>query len=284
VQGWGAGERPIWQALRSRGVPLRLVRDELRVLKAERRRRTRTIRRDLRKRGTAQARDAVWSVDGTHLGRSEEGDEVIAVAIREVASTRTLGASIGPCPSSSDVVRLLEHVVAEREELPLVLAMDNGGENKGELVGWCECHRVIVLRNLPHTPQHNPWIERGFGELKVETGLGRGVLITDIDEVAREVELAIERLDGGRLRATRGWKTARQADAALPEATARVSRTRFWNAARCAIAMAVQHYRTVRERRLAERQAILKTLECYNLLQRTRGPAPNRPVKSEVVS
>ncbi len=89
---------------------------------------------------------------------------------------------------------------------------------------------------------------------------------------------------GGRLRATRGWKTARQADAALPEATARVSRTRFWNAARCAIAMAVQHYRTVRERRLAERQAILKTLECYNLLQRTRGPAPNRPVKSEVVS
>jgi len=284
VQGWSAGEGPISRALEARDVPLRLVRSELRSLKAERRRRRRGKRRDIRTHVAVQARNAMWSVDGTHLGRDEHANEVIGEAARDVASTRTLGASIGPPPTSAEVAGLLEHVVRQRGSPPLVLARDNGGENQGDLVAWCERHRVVVLRNLPHTPEHNPWIEHGFGELKAETDLGRGVLIHDVEYVGREVRGAFVRLDNARLRATKGWKTARETDAALPEATARVSRTRFYNTARCAIALAVQNCQTVRERRLAEREAILKTLECYNLIQRTRGPAPNRPVKSEVVS
>lgn len=50
----------------------------------------------------------------------------------------------------------------------VALAQDNGGENQGDLVAWCERHRVVILRNLPHTPEHNPWIEHGFGELKAQ--------------------------------------------------------------------------------------------------------------------
>ncbi|MHC4607948.1 MAG: hypothetical protein ACYTAF_13635, partial [Planctomycetota bacterium] len=101
-QGWSAGEPTVWKALRPQEVPRRLVREALRVLKAEHRRRRDAIRRELHTHGTVQARDAVWSVDGTHLGRDEQARKVIAEAVRDVASTRTLGASIGPPPSSAE--------------------------------------------------------------------------------------------------------------------------------------------------------------------------------------
>jgi hypothetical protein len=282
-QGWSVGERPIWKALCAQGVSLRLVREELRELKAEHRRRRRAVRRDLRSHAAVQARDAMWSVDGTHLGRDGQDRRVIGEAVRDVASSRTLGASIGLPPTSREVAELLERVAAQRGGPPLVLAHDNGGENRGEVTAWCKRHRVIGLRNLPRTPEHNPWAEHGFAELKAETGLGRGVRVSAFKHVVRRIRGAFDRLDNARLRASRGWKTARETDACLPLACTRVAHTRFYNAARCAITTAVQDCQTTRQRRLAEREAILRTLECYKLIRRSRGQAQTPTSKSETV-
>jgi len=47
--------------------------------------------------------------------------------------------------------------------------MDNGPANRNELVcSYLRAERVIVLWNVPHTPQHNAWIENQHGELKLE--------------------------------------------------------------------------------------------------------------------
>ena len=284
VQGWSVGEAPVCKALGPRGVPTRLVREALRELKAEQRSRHDRARAERRCHVEVLARDAMWSIDATHLGRDDQEEKVIGEAVREVASTRTLSMSIGPVPSSADVVALLERSVDGRGTLPLVAAIDNGGENLGMLTGWLEEHRVIALRNLPHTPEHNPWIEHGFGELKAETGLGKNVRIPVLREAVEDIADAIERLDAGRLRATRGWRTAVDFDRDLPPAEHRVPRARFYRAARCAMRMAVQNCHTERQRRLAEREAVLTTLEWYSLIKRTRGHARNPADKSEGVS
>ena len=41
-----------------------------------------------------------------------------------------------------------------------------------ELAACLREHGVLHLRSLPHTPKHNPWAERGIGELKRDAGLG----------------------------------------------------------------------------------------------------------------
>jgi hypothetical protein len=56
--------------------------------------------------------------------------------------------------------------------LPLVAGSDSGSENCNQHV---ECYfrenQVVHLRNLPRVPQHNPWVEHTWGELRGETGI-----------------------------------------------------------------------------------------------------------------
>ena len=280
--GIAAGERTVHHALDGE-VSLRLVRESLAELKAEHRTRARRKREELRSSVHALARGAMWSLDGTHLGRDEAGAALVGEIVRDVASTKTLGVSVGPPPTSAEVVVLLEHVVAETGEVPLVLSIDNGPENQDELEAWCRQMDVVRLRNVPHTPQHNAWVEHGNGELKAETGLGKGMRIGDVHGVVLEVARALEKIDGARPRATRGWRTAWDAYAALPSAETLIDRGRFAADVRCAIDQAVQDCRTARERRLAEREAILTSMECSGLITRTRGRAPKRASKAEDV-
>lgn len=277
------GERTVDRVL-ARRVPLRLIRSALRELKAEHRARKRRAQEEQRKHVRVLARDAIWSLDGTHLGRDLSANPVVGELVRDVASTLTHGASIGSPPSSFDVVVLLQRIVDETGVVPLVLAHDNGPENAGLLNAWCRHHGVIQLRNLPYTPQHNPWVERGNRELKAHTGLGKGALIPGIEEAAIDVRRAFDRIDGRIPRATRAWMTAREAYAALPGAQALVDRDALVQATDCAIREAVQDCCSARERRLAEREAILKTLEHFELIERTRGRAKNPTAKAEGIS
>jgi hypothetical protein len=90
---------------------------------------------------------------------------------------------------------LLEWARRETGEAPLVLASDNGPENKGALERWCQRHGVTRLWNLPRTPEHNPWIEHGHGELKGACGLGKGAVLDSHVDAARRLAGAAERLD-----------------------------------------------------------------------------------------
>jgi hypothetical protein len=172
-------------------------------------------------------------------------------------------------------VALLDHAGVKRGAFPLVLVTDNGSTYcSREVREWCESRQVIHLFNEPHTPEHNPWVEHGHGEHQEEMVLGAWDAQPTVAALRRELEEATRVLDHGRLRATRGWQTAHDCDLGLPPAEGVISRAVFYEAACKAIACAVEGLEPGRERRRAEREAILATLQSFGLINRTRGGIP----------
>src|SRR5262249_25450693 len=118
------------------------------------------------------ARDVLWSLDAAQPCRTPEGAAMKSSVLRESASRRNIGLTLGQTVTGSGVVSLLEAVRFERGGLPLVLASDNGSENVNEDVeAYLAKKRVVHLRSLPRTPQHNAWAERAIGELRQDSGL-----------------------------------------------------------------------------------------------------------------
>jgi transposase InsO family protein len=279
-QGKTAGSRPIVKALAGR-VPTRLVQEELSAIKKLHRAHAAKKRRAARVHVQATRRDALWSLDATHLGRLRSGEAMQALVVRDVASRRTIAPSIGPAACARDVIALLERAKAARGTLPLALATDNGSPNVDhEVEAYLAREGVVHLRSRPHTPQHNAWVERAIGELQAESGLGEGV-IDEPCRAQRALEAAHRRLDECRLRQTLGYETAARVDARLESAYTLVDRGRFHETVRERVENAVQSQTCARDRRRAERATILDVMEECGLIIRTRGDRRPRPEKPE---
>lgn len=289
-----AGERAISAAVKDQGVTLYEVRRELRRLKTLARlhaaRRRAADRRSVR----PLAKDVLWAEDATKVGdvaaeeattrtasaeapapRTENDADgaptvaLMAEVVRDVGTTQTLGLAIGPAADAEDVILLLDRIIAERGVAPLVWSTDNGPPYvSGRLDDYLRDRRIIHLKNLPRTPQHNAAAERGEGELKAAARL----LPSDSPaERARKLVRTAAKLNRGRRRATRKGLTGREADSILPAATSIVSRDAFYEACRTAMEEAVRTATTWRAQRLAERAAIHGVLERYGLVQITGG-------------
>jgi len=269
--GRGDGIRTITQALGG-AVSERLVREVLPAIKEAALRRREERLAAVRVHVQVRVRDVLWSLDQTHVGRDAHGAAQLALVVRDVATTTTIEIALGHAATGIEVVAVLERARAARGGAPLVLATDNGPENvNADVAAWCPRHGVTLLLNLPHTPQHNPWVEHGHRELKEATGLGKGAVIGDPAAAERLLLDAARRIDANRLRPSRGWKTAHALDAELPRGYALVAREDFL--AECAWRRDsyLQSAETARARRLAERRAVLDALEHYGLIHRTRG-------------
>jgi transposase InsO family protein len=181
-----------------------------------------------------------------------------------------------------DVVRQLQVLQSHRGALPLVWSTDNGSAYCNAVVErFLERQRVVHLRNVPRTPQHNGWAERAIGELKAESGLrGDGVLASDAEALER-LAAAHERLDGRRLRAKLGGRTAVQADRSDRCWYSAADRERFYADTRRAQQAAAATAHTARERRRAERRAVLEALEQLNNQSTHRGDASPAAEKGE---
>lgn len=277
ARGYGRCWKTIWKRLGGRYAQA-LVREVVTDLKDERDARERLLRALARVSVKVFFGDVLWSLDETHLGRLEDGDAVMGLVVREVASTRTLIVSVGSSATEEDLVRALEHLRRVRGDLPLVIGMDNGPPMKGGfLATYLAFHEVIALRNLPYVSQHNATVERGHRDIKELSGLGKGVVLHNHVEAARALAPAIKELNEGRPLASRGWRTAQAVDNETPRWYASVDRRAFYVAACRAIREAVQGCRNDRERRKAEREAILSILEDFALIERTRGGVPISP-------
>jgi hypothetical protein len=278
--GWAIGEDGVLRML-GHGFSRRLVREALARLKHMHRASRRSRRARRAKHVAVEASDAIWSVDATHLGRGPDGEAVLGEVVREVASTRTLAVSVGPAPSSREVVMLLDAAVEQRGRAPLVISTDGGGENRGALGRWCARHRIVHLVNAPHVPEHNAWVEHGNAEIKAESGLGKGVKLPCSAAAAALLRRALHKIDRARPRRSRGGLTAVEADAALPAAEHVVERRRFYAAACSEMNRAVRGSASTTERRCSARVALLQVMECFGLLTTTRGrevcPWPTRP-------
>ena len=276
-QRYGVGWEKTWRLLGGRFTKYR-VQECVADLKEEHQARRALLATLARVSVRVRLGDVLWGLDETHLGRLQDGEVVLGVVVREVASTRTLVVSVGPASTAEDLVRVLEHLRLARGGLPLVLGLDNGPAMKSELLEhYLRFHEVVVLRNLPYVSQHNAATERGHRELKEACGLGRGVVLSSRAEAARAIAEAVVLVNERRPVATRGMRTPTAVDAQTPRWYASVDRRAFYEAACRAIREAVQGCKSDRERRKAEREAILSVLEDRALIFRTRGGAPIRP-------
>ena len=299
-QGRSSGRGRVMKALERTGedVPVTIVRELLRDIKAAARRVQEKRRQAERVHVTVHARDALWSQDATHLGRDEDG-KVEALAAKDVAPVKVVATSVGGPATGADVLALLQHAELVRGWLPLVLGMDNGPANRDKkLQAWLRKRRVIVLWNVPRTPQHNAPIESFWSEFKIELdALGelqmpiadpsRGpVLLSEAGVSATKchfrvcVPRLVARLNAQRVRPSRGGHTADELDRILPRAEDLVNRARFYDSACAAIERAVQDIDDARARRRAEREAIWRTLEKFGLVTRTRGRRPKAALKA----
>jgi hypothetical protein len=314
LQGLGSGEPSIFRALAGH-VSRTLVRESLKSLKLDFRRRRREMLEARRQRIEVNYGDEMWSLDAQELARgvdlaTENGAPtpgpgsqsdlsgsilglrngsnpaqlgenppeqrragiVQAEMIRDVASTKTILASVGPPADGAEIVALLERAAAERGSWPLVLVTDNGGPYRSDVLReFLKARQVVHLFNEPHTPEHNAWVEHGHGEHQEEMVLDLWGPSPRLDDLRAALARATVTLDRHRLRATRGWKTAHDYDLGLPRAEGVISRAVFYEATCQAIASAVEGLESARERCRAEREAILATLQSFGLINRTRG-------------
>ena len=284
AQGRSVGWRPVWRALAhlSRLLVQRIVAE------LKRRRRARHARRETRLRQTLHVagRDVLWSLDATHLGRDGDGQEVQGQAVRDVSSLRTLALSVGDVVDTDDAIAVVDRAAREHGgKYPLVLVSDNGSPYVSErFEELLREHGVTHLLSLPHTPRHNPWVERGHRDLKDESGLGRGIIVQSHDDAARRLAAALERVDGHRLRATLGYRTARAVDAELAVPYDDTVRERLMQLVAQRVEDGLPDHETKRARRVLRREAVLASLEELGMIERTRGGRPLRAVKEDIFS
>jgi transposase InsO family protein len=270
------GWRPVAKALAGL-VPVRLVQECLRAAKrlhgAHERRRIEARRVHVE----VLFADVMWHQDAAHLGRTALA-EVQGEVLRDAAAkTEILAASVGGVVTAADAVANVEASIAAAGRAPLVVSTDNGPAYKSGLYAACLArHRIVHLRNLPHTPQHNARAERAVRDVKEESGLGRGVRLADVDEAAVRVAAACARLASrARFAATSTPLTVLYTEE---------QRERFYNAVCRRVEAAVQCAPDRRAARMAEREAIHAALEERGLIKRTRGGAPMPATKAETNS
>jgi hypothetical protein len=287
------GSRSARDALLREGidVPMRLVQESVRALKREAKERLQARIIENRVHVNVLAADAIWAVDQTHLCRDPHG-ETKALAVRESFVGRTLGLSIGPPAEGSDVVRLLEEVALQRGSWPFVIQMDNGSENKNAEVDAClKRARVIVLWNEPRTPQHNPRVERGFGDIKLALGIDKGRQRAEHDTCSpRKGSLCLRLLDAWQVldantpRERLDGLTPVELDRIAPRADDRARRDRFYAEVRERLRRIALVPLDARARRKAEREAIWSALQRHELVTRTRGGCLVPTAKAEGIS
>jgi hypothetical protein len=216
-------------------------------------------------------RDTIWAQDATHVGRLEDGKEVQAEVATDRGTTATVIAAVGPPATGETLKGHLEAAKQERGGLPLVWQSDEGGANRS-IDDYLEAELVIHLRSRVHTPTDNPAAEHKNRELLEESGLGKGTRLQDTREAHARLAPARQRIDRGRLRASRGWKTAAELDRERPRADTTVDRRAFYEEACAAMRDAVLGLDDAREIREAEQDAIWRTLEKHGLARLHVGP------------
>jgi hypothetical protein len=278
AQGTGAGEAAVLRGIQARAAPgtrvsLLLVRQELAREKRRRRARTRQELEAVRESHDVLARDAIWCHDGTHLGRLLGAGEVHGEVVQDRCTLATVGLSVGGPITGEAALALIDRCARERGGWPLALQEDNARIHEAVDRVAAE-HRCVVLRSRVHTPTDNPAVEHRNAELKAETGLGAGVLLGDAATARGRLDAARRCLDHGRLRATRGWRTADEMDAMLPRADALVDRDTFYAHATTAMGEAERAVAGASEKCRARQRAFWATLERFGLARTHVGPRP----------
>ena len=202
--------------------------------------------------------------------RSRRANILQAEITRDVASTWTIHASLGPPANDLEVIEHLESACRLRGTYPFILSVDNR-YNTLRLRTFARRHRIVLLVNFPRTPQHNAPVEHGNAEIRLEGGLPKhGPTLSPAESAARIVR-ALRPLNYHRRRRTRDFRTAADFDLALPRASDVCSRVAFYETTCSALARATAPLDSAVERRRVRREVILSAAVSFMLIQWTRG-------------
>jgi hypothetical protein len=181
-----------------------------------------------------------------------------------------LATPTGPSPTGADVINILDKL-KEARGLPLAIGTDNGSPFVStDAEAYLRSEKVIHLRSLPRTPQHNGAAEVGIGEIKRCAQLCSAATLTVAAAHAHVVNAAML-LNKNRLRASKGFKTAAELDEEMIVGYHQVDRDVFYN--ECCERLSEVRKKGLRPRaeRMAEREVIYGMLEKYKLIRRYRG-------------
>jgi transposase InsO family protein len=223
--GWGLGRQTAQARLPH--LPLRLINHVLKILKAEHRAREDARRRKVRVQLRVTVKHAVMGQDSTHVGNTRR-QRSWAELQKDLATLKGRARGDGRPINGLAMLRYLRDARIHGR-LPLVLMTDNGPAYKCQAVqAWLRDHQVIHLASRPRTPTDNAAVERAIGEAKAVRGLGKGVRLRSRADGPKYLDQALQALNKGWPRASRGGRTANQLERELPHWRTKVSRRRFY--------------------------------------------------------
>ena len=258
------GSRPVIHALPQ--IRVRVVREIIAALKQRRKKRREKIRKEVRTSIKVKCAGVVLAMDGATKSHGED-----YVVSRDRGSKSV---NVEKCESSlntNDVLNILTKL-KDKNKLPLVFCTDNGSPLCSQRVNdFLEKNYIIHLKNLPHTPQHNGSCEnavRDFKEL-----LNENLAIEDIEKTLNEC----------RLRASLNWQTSYEFEKTNSIKFNHDERMEFYDKAKTNIKTAIYGINNAKEKRLRERNEILKTLEDFSFITIIRG-SQSRAYKAEDIT
>ena len=249
-------------------VPLRLIRKYVSEIKERRRiRRLEEIKRN-QVRVEVRMTNVIWSQDGTHLGRKDR-KAVESQIVKDRGSKKIIGVLTGATATGSEIVHGLELLKKERG-LPLVWMTDNGAAycNK-EVREYMEREKVVHVRSLPRTPQHNGAAEVMMREIKADTMLGKKTVL-DCEKVAHELVVnSALKINKYRRRMSLSFKSSDEVDDEMRVNGKKIDRALFYEEY-CHEIKRLVNVQEMREKRMREREIVMCLLEKHEMILRKR--------------
>lgn len=263
------GWRAVAEALGDK-VPVRLVQLYVQQFKLRHKKRQRVLRTKHRVSVKVKSKNIIWTQDGTHLGRLKK-KSIEAQVIKDRGSQKIIGISVGPSAVADMVIDELEKIKSDRG-LPLVWSTDNGSIYLDRKVSaYLKKEKVIHLKSLPQTPEHNGAAEIGMREIKGGSNLGKKRHLNGISEARDELEIIAKKLNENRLRASLNYETASMVDRKLTQVYTKDVRARFYDECMDAIGRVAQVSVPNRRKRLAVRNVVFEKLQEYGFIELKRG-------------
>lgn len=264
-QSYIGGWRGIARSLGGR-VPTRLIQKYVAIFKARRNKRIEKRRIQMRVSTEVLFKNIVWGQDSTELQ-----NKIKVEVIKDRGTLKLLSAHAEKKSTTVEAMSALKKASEEQKMLPLVLMTDNGSEYVSEkMKAFLKENKIIHLRSLPRTPQHNGATENAVREIKEASEKQ----IRGSDESLSSIQLTLmkakEKINRFKLRGSKDYKTSKELDDTLMKYPS-VDRDEFYKECCSRISRYVNEANTTREVRLAEREAIHAVLEEYGFIKRTRG-------------
>lgn len=253
---WRKQGKPGWRPTASAlpGTRVRAVQETIAAAKKRQRRRALEKTKKLRVSIAVKQAGTVAAMDGATV---KKGEDLVIVRDRGSLAVQ-VKACHGPL-RSTDILDVL-HKMKMNGRLPFVLCTDNGSPFCSQVVrDFLEKHQVIHLRSLPYVPQHNGSCENAVMDVKRQLNDGKNI------------EQTCEILNKCLRRRRHGWKTAEESETLNFSPNNAERRIEIYETTKLAIKEALLGMNSGYEKRKAEREAILTTMERFELITRTRG-------------